>query len=131
MKFFLNGFDCCFTAREDQPGKGQDVVNQALQTLNLLVSKGATPLRSSAPVTPVQSVLDQANDLFDQFPAGGHPAPAAVPAAVRPAAAVASRSGPPVCPTCGKSDEVELIHFTKDGQPKSAFKCQRCQKWQR
>lgn len=32
----------------------------------------------------------------------------------------------PVCPTCGKSDQLELITL-KNG--KEVYKCQRCQKW--
>lgn len=35
----------------------------------------------------------------------------------------------PVCPRCGKSDELELISFEKDGKPRKAWKCQRCKKW--
>lgn len=35
----------------------------------------------------------------------------------------------PVCPQCGKSDELELVSFQRAGKPRQAFKCQRCQKW--
>jgi len=34
-----------------------------------------------------------------------------------------------VCPVCGKSDELELVHFERDGRPRQAWKCQRCKKW--
>jgi len=35
----------------------------------------------------------------------------------------------PVCKTCGSSDNMELVSFTKDGKPKDAWKCQACGKW--
>lgn len=35
----------------------------------------------------------------------------------------------PVCPHCGKSDELELISFERDGKKRQAWKCQRCGKW--
>lgn len=37
----------------------------------------------------------------------------------------------PECPKCHKSDRMELIKWQKDGKPKEAWKCQRCNKWLR
>jgi ribosomal protein L40E len=35
----------------------------------------------------------------------------------------------PVCKKCGSSDDMELVSFTKDGKPKDAWKCQKCNAW--
>jgi len=36
---------------------------------------------------------------------------------------------PSACKECGRSDNMELISFEKDGKAKKAWKCQTCQKW--
>lgn len=140
VKFLLSGFECCFTLREDEPGAAPALVDKAVSVIAYLGTKGATPVKIPAlprqAAAPVPSVIDQASALFST--PSSAPVAAAVPA-VHPvpkpvataAPAVAPPSGPPVCPKCGQSDEVELIHFNKNGKPKSAYKCQRCQEWQR
>lgn len=35
----------------------------------------------------------------------------------------------PVCRFCGKPDTMELIKFDRNGNEKSAWKCQTCNKW--
>lgn len=35
----------------------------------------------------------------------------------------------PVCKKCSSSDDMELVSFTKDGKPKDAWKCQKCNAW--
>ena len=35
----------------------------------------------------------------------------------------------PVCKKCASSENMELVSFTKDGKPKDAWKCQKCNAW--
>lgn len=37
----------------------------------------------------------------------------------------------PVCPNCKTADDMELVKFTdkKTNKPRSAWKCQQCEKW--
>jgi hypothetical protein len=136
VKFLVNGYECCFTMREDAPDQAPELVNKAFQVISYLSSKGAAPTRIPAPAKPAAppvspSVVEQANALFDNVPAkSAHPVPKPA-AAAAPVAVVTPPAGPLVCPKCGQSDQVELIHFVKNGKPKSAYKCQRCQEWQR
>jgi hypothetical protein len=120
VKCIVKGFECCFTVREDQPGKGSELVDRSLQVVDYLVSKGATPVHVYAPkVAP--AAVPPAID-WNHAPASG--APAAPAAAAVP-------SGVPVCKLCGSNTRVELVTFTKDGRQKSAYKCQACDKWLR
>jgi hypothetical protein len=34
-----------------------------------------------------------------------------------------------VCPVCSQDDRLELIHFSRNGQELSKYKCKRCDKW--
>lgn len=34
-----------------------------------------------------------------------------------------------LCPVCHQADQLELVKFQKDGKPRQAYKCQRCNKW--
>jgi len=118
VKVIMQGFECCFTLREDQLGKGSELVDRSMQVVDYLVAKGATPVHVYAP-KPAAAAVPPAID-WDHSPAGGHPA---APAAVSP--------GIPVCKLCGSNARVELVTFMKDGRQKSAYKCQACDKWLR
>lgn len=113
VKCLVQGFECCFTMREDQPGKASDLVDRSLQVVSYLVSKGAAPLK---PVATAKSV------------------PAA-PAAVAGKQAGVKKGGEsldiPQCNYCGSNESVELITFEKEGHQRQAYKCQTCQKWLR
>ena len=114
IKFLYQGYDCCFTVREDQPGKAPELVEKALQVINDLGTKGALPVKPSA-IKPAAAAV----------PAGEKSA------AVRQPAAGKSSLEIPVCNYCESSAHVELIKFEKDGQPRQAYKCQACNKWLR
>jgi hypothetical protein len=101
IKFKMQGFECQLTIRDDERGTGL-IVSSAQAAIRMLAGlQGVTPSNGNG-----------------RSSAG--PEPAASP-----------RAAPvePVCPTCGKSDELELIPFEKDGKPRQAWKCQRCKKW--
>jgi hypothetical protein len=114
IKFLFQGYDCCFTVREDQPGKAPELVDKALQVINYLGTKGALPVKPS-PVKPSAAAA----------PAGEKSA------AVRQPAAGKSNLETPICNYCESSTHVELIKFQKDGNPREAWKCQACNKWLR
>jgi hypothetical protein len=122
VKCVFHGFECCFTLREDQPGKAADLVDKSLQVINYLVTKGALPLKQGA------TVIKTAADI--QSPST--PAPAAPAAAeVTKVAKKGVSVDPPVCKSCNSSANMELIEFNKDGRMKQAWKCQTCNKWAR
>jgi hypothetical protein len=127
VKVIIQGFECCFTFREDQPGKCPDLVDRSLQAVAYLSTKGAQPIRPYT-VKTIPAVVPSATTV---------PAPAATvvpPPAPAPAAVAAPASKTveiPVCKNCHSSDNMELIEFEKDGKLKAAWKCQTCQKWYR
>ncbi len=108
VKFKYQGFECQFTMRQDE-GPAAGLMQLQLGAVGWLQAHGAVP--------------SNGNGNGHQVPAPaltpGKPAPKPEPEA--PVA--------PVCPTCGLSDELELVHFERAGKPRDAFKCQRCQKW--
>lgn len=105
IKFRMQGFECQLTIRDDEVGTGI-IVSQAQAAVRMLAGLvGVTPSNGNG-----------------RSAAGPEPAhPLAPPAPSVPAK--------PVCPHCLTSDELELVHFEKDGKPRSAWKCQRCKKW--
>lgn len=108
LKFRMQGFECQLTVRDDEEGTGK-IVGQAQAVVRMLAGLvGVTPTNGN-----------------------GH---AAAPGAAHPPAPPApplfqEEPPAPVCPTCGQADELELIPFTKDGKPRQAWKCHRCEKW--
>lgn len=123
VKVLVNGYECCFTLRDDQPGKAAELVDKGLQVVNYLASKGAQPIKPGAAVRPAAAA--------PQVP----PAPAAPAVAEAAVVAQVARKGvsadPPVCKSCRSSASMELIEFARDGQLKRAWKCQACEKWSR
>jgi hypothetical protein len=102
VKFRMSGFECQLTIRDDQEGSGV-IVTQAQAVTRILAGlAGVTPTNGNGH-TPA--------------------AAAAVPPPVLPV------KEEPVCPTCGRADQLELVSFQKDGKPRQAYKCQRCKKW--
>jgi hypothetical protein len=106
VKFRMQGFECQLTARDDEAGTGK-IVSQAQAVVRMLAG--------IAGITP-----SNGNGHAAAGPGPGHP-PAPPLFQEEPAA--------PVCPVCGKSDELELIPFERGGKPHQAYKCQRCKKW--
>jgi hypothetical protein len=106
VKFRMQGFECQLTIRDEEEGTG------------LIVSKAQSAIRMLAGIVGVT-------------PTNGNGRSAAGPEAAHPPAPVtqADLEHAPVCPTCGQSDELELVSFERDGRPRQAFKCQRCKKW--
>ncbi len=101
IKFRHLGYECQFTFRSDE-GSAAGLMEQQLQAVKWLWQHGAQPSNGNG--KPSVSV--------PELP--GMPV---------------QDEAQPVCPHCGQSDELELVHFERGGKPRSAYKCQRCQKW--
>lgn len=107
IKFRHLGFECQFTMRQDE-GPAAQVMEMQMQAVKWLWAHGATPNGN------------------------GH---AAAPGAEHPPAPPAQLEHniftppAPVCPVCGQADELELVSFERDGKPRKAWKCHRCEKW--
>jgi hypothetical protein len=118
VKFRMQGFECQLTQRGDEEGSGP-AITRAQATVRILAGiVGVTPTNgngqhAAAPVPPAS-------------PRGAarRPGPS-----VPPAPLFEEEPAAPVCPHCGQSDELELIPFEKDGKPRKAWKCHRCEKW--
>jgi hypothetical protein len=116
VKFLMQGFDCCLTLRSDQDGLGPQITHAESAVSILKAIPGVTPMvnrhAGAAPVAPHPPVASK--PLTPQF---------------QKQLVKIARSPVPVCPSCGQSDEVELISFNKNGKPRQAYKCQACQSW--
>ncbi len=100
IKFRLQGFECQMTLREDEPGKGGELVDKAAQTIDYLVVRGAQTTGGNCPTTD--------------------PSAAQTPK---------DANGTPFCPVCHKADLVELIEFEKNGAHLKRYKCSGCNRW--
>ncbi len=119
VKCLVDGFDCCFTLREDAPGKGQEMVEKALQFVKFLESQGATGLKPAAGKSSGDQAWDNLKSAREQ------------PAVKQPGVKKGESLDIPQCHICGSNARVELIKFEKNGQQREAWKCQACQKWLR
>lgn len=108
LKFRMQGFECQLTVRDDEEGTGK-IVGQAQAVVRMLAGLvGVTPTNGNGHAAG---------------PVAGHPpAPPQVEHNIFTPPA-------PVCPVCGQSDELELVSFERDGKPRQAWKCHRCEKW--
>ena len=104
-KFRLWGVECQFTIRDDEGTAGQ-IFLKGTQLVAVMLKSGAQPSNGN-----------------------GHAAAAPGPAAPPPLEQLFDEPKQPVCPICGKADELELVSFERDGKPRQAYKCQRCKKW--
>jgi len=108
IKFNTGGFDCQFTARTDTTV--EECLTLGFKAIQKLKVSGAQPARrwengkNGVETKKAAAPVEPVEDLFPEEP---------------------KRS----CPTCGKSDQLELIKWTKNGKPTEAWKCQRCKKW--
>jgi hypothetical protein len=101
VKFRFRGFECQLTIRDDEQGTGK-IVTQAQAVVTMLAGLvGVTPTNGNG-----HAALG-----------AGHPQDVLV------------QPFEPVCPVCGKSDQLELVPFVRNGKPRQAYKCQRCSKW--
>jgi hypothetical protein len=99
IKFRHLGYECQFTMRADE-GSPAQLLELQMKAVTWLFAHGGTPTNGNGHAAAPQL-------------AG---MPVAEPAA-------------PVCPVCGKSDQLELVSFVRNGKPRQALKCQRCLKW--
>lgn len=103
VRFTLRGFDCQYTTRDDQDSN--DLLARFLQRLDELQQHGAVPTgRQSTTANPNSGPPPDIN---------GQPAPAEAPN----------------CKTCGDNNSMELITFRRNGEDRSAWKCQHCHNW--
>jgi len=108
VKFRLQGFECQLTLREDEGGTGPAITKAQAAVRILAGLVGVTPTNGN-----------------------GH---AAAPGAAHPPAPPQVEHNiftppAPVCPVCGQADDLELVSFERDGKPRKAWKCHRCEKW--
>ena len=114
VKFRMQGFECQLTLREDEGGTGPAITRAQAAVKILAGLAGVTPTNgnghaAAAPVPPAS------------------PRSAVLP---RPPASVFNEEpAQVVCPICGQADELELVPFVKNGKPRQAYKCHRCEKW--
>ena len=103
VRFLFRGFDCQYTRREDQ--ERNDLLPEFLTRLDELEAHGAAP-PGRQPTTP---------DSNGQPPPdiNGQPPP----------------PEPPTCKTCDSTSHMELVTFRRNGQDRSAWKCQECKAW--
>lgn len=106
IKANLDGFDVQFTLRDDD--SMNTLLTQLPQMLNWIKQSGGTP----------QVYGNQRNG-------NGKPKESQIP--TLPLGGDEQRV--PVCRYCDTSDHMELIDFERDGKPRRAWKCQRCEKW--
>ena len=110
VKFRLQGFECQLTLREDEGGTGPAITKAQAAVRILAGLVGVTPTNGN-----------------------GHAAAAPGPSASPRAAAVLEPNiftpPAPVGPVCGQADDLELVSFERDGKPRKAWKCHRCEKW--
>ena len=103
VRFTLRGFDCQYTRRDDQ--EVNDLLAGFLQRLDELGEHGAAPTgRQPSNNNPSSQA---APDIDGDLP---------------PAEA-------PTCKTCGDTTHMELLTFRRNGQDRSAWKCQQCNNW--
>jgi len=103
VRFALDGFDCQYTARTDQ--EHELLLTTFKERLALLADIGAIPTgRQPNNTTPNSGPPPDIN---------GQPVP----------------DLPPKCKTCGHNASMELITFRRNGQDRSAWKCQECHNW--
>jgi|WetSurMetagenome_2_1015567.scaffolds.fasta_scaffold172681_1 hypothetical protein len=115
VKFKMHGFDCCLTLRSDKEGLGVQITQAEAAVGIIRAIPGVTPMvNQHAGAAPVAARPPVNKPLTPQF---------------QKQLVKIARSPVPVCPSCGQSDEVELISFNKNGKPRQAFKCQACQSW--
>jgi hypothetical protein len=104
IKFRHLGFECQFTMRQEE-GPAAQVMEMQMQAVKWLWAHGATPNGNGNGHAAAAAPVRPPEQLFPEEPEK------------------------PVCPVCGKADELELVHFERDGKPRQALKCQRCKKW--
>lgn len=103
VRFLLDGFDSQYTIRTDQDH--ELLLNTFKERLALLRDIGAVPTgRQPNNASPHSGPLPDIN---------GQPTP----------------TEPPDCKTCGDSSHMELLTFRRNGQERSAWKCQECGNW--
>lgn len=103
VRFTLDGFDCQYTTRTDQ--EVNDLLSRFLRDLDELRQHGAVPTgrqpNNSNPSSQPPPDID------------GKPAPTEAPD----------------CKTCGNNTHMELLTFRRNGEDRSAWKCQECHNW--
>lgn len=105
LKFRLQGFECQLTIRDEEEGTGP------------IVAKAQATVRMLSGLAGVERT--NGNGHAAAAPSSAHPPLLGGPPVPRP------------CQFCGEDSELELVHFEKDGKPRTAWKCQACGKWQR
>lgn len=142
IRFSVKGFDSQLTVRGDVK---DEIEADFAAAIEFLETHGALPERrweNGKNGHGHAQALPKSDALAVNLGAGQATVPTAKPAAVaataqpKPVATVVARAqvenpNARACPSCGVSGEMELISFNdrKSGQPKSAYKCQACQKW--
>ena len=103
VRFVLRGFDCQYTRRDDQ--EVNDLLPGFLQRLDELGEHGAVP--TGRQPNNNNSSSQPAPDIDGDPPS----------------------AEPPTCKTCNDSSHMELVTFRRNGQGRSAWKCQHCNAW--
>ena len=103
-KFRYHGFESQFTIREEE-GVAAVTIDAGMKAIAWLSDHGAMPTNGNGHQNGAPSKVE--DQLWDKL----------------------KLPDKPVCPVCGKGDELELVKFERDGKPRSAYKCQRCKKW--
>lgn len=103
VRFSLRGFDCQYTRRDDQ--ERNDLLPEFLTRLDELEAHGAVPTGHQPSNNNPPS--EPAPDINGDLPS----------------------AEPPTCKKCGNSSHMELLTFRRNGQDRSAWKCQECLIW--
>jgi hypothetical protein len=103
-------------------------MNEAAQSINIRVNFHGFDvqytIRSDDTVKRLTECIPKIIESLEQL--GATPQGKNGPTAPTPQPPTTER---PVCQACNKSDAMELIQFQKNGDTRSAWKCQSCVKW--